>query len=115
LAHSWVVSAATQNQEAANTWLEFVASDEYLRISIENGGGLVPARVVPEGIELPPSVADAAAKLEAGVGFNPSVYFSAEGRDAWYAAMQQLLTGQVEPAEAMANVQAALEEGRATE
>ena len=115
LAHSWVVSAATQSQEAANTWLEFVASDEYLQISIENGGGLVPARIVPDDIELPPSVADAAAKLEAGAGYNPSVYFSAEGRDAWYAAMQQLLTGQVEPAEAMANVQAALEAGRGAE
>lgn len=115
LAHSWVVSASTQNQAAAETWLEFVASDEYLRIAIENGGGLVPARIVPDDIEVAPSVADASAKLEDGVGFNPSVYFSAEGRDAWYAAMQQLLTGQVTPAEAMANVQAALEASRSAE
>ncbi|MBA2758531.1 MAG: extracellular solute-binding protein [Chloroflexia bacterium] len=113
LAHSWVLNASSDNPEAAEAWLEWVVSDEYLQIAYENGGGLVPARIVPEGITLPPSVQSAADSIEEGVGYNPSVYLPSAGTNAWYAAMQQIITGQATPEEVVAEVQAALEESRA--
>ena len=114
LAHSWVISSSTQNLEAAEAWLEWVMSDDYLRLAYENGGGLVPARVVPDDIELPPAVQDAAEKVEAGAGYNPSVYLPAGGTQAWYTAMQNLITNQSSPEEAVALVQEALVEARAS-
>lgn len=114
LAHSWVLNASTQNLEAAEAWLEWVISDEYLQLAYENGGGLVPARIVPDSVTLPPAVQDAAEKVEEGAGYNPSVYLPAGGTQAWYAAMQNLITGQATPEEAMAGVQEALEEARAS-
>lgn len=114
LAHSWVINANTEKREAAETWLEWVASDEYLRVAMENGGSLVPARVIPEGITLPSSIQDASTKLAAGAGYNPSVYLPTAAKDGWYAAMQLIITGQASPEEAIAGLQAALEESRTT-
>ncbi len=114
LAHSWVLNASTENLEAAEAWLEWVISDDYLQLASENGGGHVPARIVPEGITLPPAVQDAADKVADGAGYNPSVYLPAGGTQAWYAAMQNLITGQASPEEAMGGVQEALEEARAS-
>ena len=55
---------------------------------------------------------DAVDKLAAGAGYNPSVYFAAIAKDAWYAALQMIITGQASPEEAFAEVQAALVESR---
>lgn len=113
LAHSWVLNASTEQLEAAEAWLEWVISDEYLQLAIDNGGGLVPARIVPEGITLPPSVQDAVDKIADGAGYNPSVYLPTGAKDAWYAAMQMIITGQASPEEAVTGVQEALEKDRA--
>jgi raffinose/stachyose/melibiose transport system substrate-binding protein len=113
LAHSWVVNASTQQVAAVETWLQFVASDEYLQVAASKGGALVPARIVPEGIALSPWVQDAATKLAAGAGYNPSVYFPAAAKDAWYAAIQMILTDQASPQEAVDAVQKAFDESRA--
>lgn len=113
LATSWVINAQTEKMQAAEAWLEWVASDEFLRIDIESGGFLVPARTVPDDVTLPPVMQDAIEKLEAGSGYNPSVYLPAAAKDAWYAALQQIITGQASPEQAIAGVQAALEESRA--
>jgi len=112
LATSWVVNADTGNPEAAKAWMEWSASDEFLAIGIENGGFLVPARAIPDGVELPPTMQDAVDKLAAGAGYNPSVYFSAIAKDAWYAALQMIITGQASPEQAFADVQTALVESR---
>lgn len=112
LAHSWVLNADTENLEAAETWLQWVASEEYLQVAMSNGGSLVPARVIPEGITLPPPIQDASTKLAAGAGYNPSVYLPTAAKDGWYAAMQMIITGQASPEEAIASLQAALEESR---
>ena len=112
LAHSWVINASTQNQEAAEAWLEWVISDEYLQVAIDNGGALVPARIVPDSITLPAPIQDASEKLANGAGYNPSVYLPTAAKDAWYAALQMIITGQASPEEAVAGVQEALEESR---
>lgn len=112
LATSWIVSAATEQREAAETWLEWAATDEFLRIDVANGGFLVPARTVPDDVVLPPTMQDAVDKLAQGAGYNPSVYFPAAAKDAWYAALQMIITGQTSPAQAFADVQTALVESR---
>lgn len=114
LATSWVINADADQQGAAKDWLEWVASDECLRITIESGGFLVPARTVPDDVTLPPVMQDAVDKLAAGSGYNPSVYLPAVGKDAWYAALQMIITNQASPEEAMTAVQEALIEGRAS-
>lgn len=113
LATSWIISADTENREAAEAWLEWAASDDFLRIDVENGGFLVPARKVPDGVVLPPTMQDAVDKLAHGAGYNPSVYFAAAAKDAWYAALQMIITGQASPEQALADVQTALVESRA--
>lgn len=110
LATSWVINADSDKQDAAKAWLEWAASDEFLRISIEAGGFLVPARTIPDDITLPPVMQDAVDKLSAGSGYNPSVYLPAAAKDAWYAALQMIITEQASPEEAIAGVQSALDE-----
>ena len=113
LAHSWVVNATTKQIGAVESWLEFVASDEYLQVAATKGGALVPARIVPAEVTLSTWVQDAATKLAVGAGYNPSVYFPAAAKDAWYAAIQMILTDQASPQEAVDAIQAAFDESRA--
>lgn len=113
LAHSWVINADSENQEAAETWLEWVVSDEYLQLAMANGGALVPARIVPGEITLPAWILDASSKLAAGAGYNPSVYLPAGVVDAWYQALQNILTAQATPQQAIDQLQEALVASRA--
>ncbi len=112
LAHSWVVDVNTKKMSAVEKWLNWVSSDDYLKIAVAHGGSLVPTLKVPQSIKLPPAIQDAAAKLEKGAGYNPSVYLPAAAKDAWYAAVQQLITGQASPEQAMKQIQSALAESR---
>jgi raffinose/stachyose/melibiose transport system substrate-binding protein len=91
LALSWVISAATKNVPAAQEWMRWVASDEYLEVAIDNGMSLAPAHIVPDSVTLDPAVAQAVEAAGNGTGFNPSVYMSAATKAAWYAAVQGLL------------------------
>lgn len=112
LAHSWVMAAETDAQSAAREWLQWVSSEDYLQAVAEEGMTLAPALVVPESVTLDPSIQDAVDKIADGAGYNPSVYVSAAAKDAWYQAVQGLITGSMSAQEAMANVQVALEENR---
>lgn len=112
LAVSWVVNAETDKLDEAEAWLEWAASDEYLKIETEGGGAYVPARSIPDGVTMPAPIQDASEKLE-NAGFNPSAYFPAAAKDAWYAALQLIITDQASPQDAIALVQQALEESRA--
>jgi raffinose/stachyose/melibiose transport system substrate-binding protein len=107
LGYSWVISAQAKNVPAAERWIEFAASEEYLKLTTENGLVQVPARKVPPGVTLKPALQDAAGKLANGAGYNPSVYLDASGKDAYYAAIQALVTGQMSAQQAMASIEAA--------
>lgn len=107
LAHSWVMAAGTDAESAAAEWFDWVSSEDYLQIVAEEGMSLVPALQVPDSVPLDPWIQDAVDKLKEGAGFNPSVYVSAEAKDAWYQAVQGIITGSTSPQEAMAGVQAA--------
>lgn len=110
LAHSWVINADIDKGklDAAGKWLDWVSSEEYLKIAHANGAGLVPTIKVPEGMEIHPIIQDATKKLENGAGYNPSVYLPAKAKDAWYIGMQGITSGSMTPEEAMTGVEEAL-------
>lgn len=109
LGYSWVMNADTENLPAAKAWMEWVASDDYLRLTAENGLVQVPARTIPDGVDIDQSLADSAEARNDGAGFNPSVYLESGVVDAYYAAIQGLFTGQLSPQQAMEQIDAARE------
>ncbi len=110
LALSWIASNSTRSASAVEAWLAWVSSEDYLALTAENGGTLVPAQVVPDGIEVAPAIRDALDKTADGSGYNPSVYLNEAAKQAWYDAVQGLISGSAEPAPAMR----AVEDARAT-
>lgn len=109
VAHSWVVNADAAGSPAVEAWINWITSEDYLRIATEQGAELAPARNVPDDLELNPFMQEAVQILQStDPGFNPSVYLPAEGTAAWYEAVTGILTGQTSPEDAMANVEAAL-------
>jgi len=93
LAVSWIVNAQTKAMPAALEWMKWVSSKEYLELAAKNGFTFAPARTVPGSVELDPAVAQAVDAAKQGSGYNPSVYLSADAKEAWYAAVQGLLGG----------------------
>jgi alkanesulfonate monooxygenase SsuD/methylene tetrahydromethanopterin reductase-like flavin-dependent oxidoreductase (luciferase family) len=93
LAVSWVVNARSASP-ATTAWIEWVSSAEYLQLAAENGYTFAPAHEVPDSVDLDPTIAEAVDRANAETGFNPSVYLSADAKEAWYAAVQGLLAGQ---------------------
>ncbi|TDF98087.1 ABC transporter substrate-binding protein [Paenibacillus piri] len=106
LAHSWVISAATKNKDAAEKWLEWVSSEEYLNIAAQSGGSLVPVVEAAGKVKNDPAIEAASEMLKNGAGYNPSVYLPAKAKDAWYAAADGIVTGTAAPAEAFKAIEA---------
>lgn len=107
LGYSWVMNADTENVAAASEWMAWVASEEYLALTAENGLVQVPARTIPSGVTIDPALASSAEARVNGAGFNPSVYLEAGAVDAYYAAIQGIFTGQMSPQQAMEQIDAA--------
>ena len=105
LAVSWVVNNSTRSLSAVNAWLSFISSAEYLELTAQHRRTLVPAQKVPADLELEPSVRESLEKVAQGTGFNPSVYLPEAAKEAWYQAVQGLITGRTTPDKAMKAVQ----------
>jgi len=112
LALSWVVNKSTKSRSAVVEWLRWLASPEYLAMTAAKGRTLVPAQVVPAGLTLDPAVQDGVEKVAKGTGFNPSVYLPDAAKEAWYQAVQGILTRRLSPERAMQGVQEKLAAGR---
>ena len=108
---SWVVSANTKAKTAAYEWLDFVSSEDYANIATEHHALFVPA-IITQGVKLDPWVQHAADSIDQGSGYNPSVYLDAGPKDAYYAAVQGILSGSMSPQEAMDSIESALEDDR---
>ncbi|SDS14150.1 ABC transporter substrate-binding protein [Microlunatus soli] len=93
LAVSWIVNANSRSLPAAKEWIRWVSSEKYLTIAAQNGYTFGPTHLVPDSVQLDPAIAKAVKDANTETGFNPSVYLSADGKDAWYAAVQGLLAG----------------------
>lgn len=108
LAHSWIVNATTKNVPAAEKWLDWVSSEEYLQIAAAAGGSLVPVIEAASKVKNDPAIEAAGVMLKNGAGYNPSVYLPAKAKDAWYAAAEGIVTGRMAPADAMKMVEVEL-------
>lgn len=93
LAVSWIVNANSPSLPAAKEWIRWVSSEKYLTIAAQNGYTFGPTHLVPDSVQLDPAIAKAVQDANVETGFNPSVYLSADAKDAWYAAVQGLLAG----------------------
>lgn len=112
IAHSWELNAQVTDEaklSAVNRYFAFLASDEYCRIAMANGGNLIPAITpVPEDADMDPVMQQAADALDMGAGYNPSVFLPGGAKQAYYEAMQGVLAGEMTPAEAVAYIDATL-------
>jgi raffinose/stachyose/melibiose transport system substrate-binding protein len=112
VASSWVVSASASNEKlpAIEKWINYVSSQDYLKVSFKNGSGFIPAlKDIPSDLNLDPLVVDPINKSKNGVGFNPSVYLTGSGKTAWYAALQAVVGGAMTPEEAVKSVDKAIQ------
>jgi raffinose/stachyose/melibiose transport system substrate-binding protein len=108
LAHSWIISAATKNKDAAKKWLDWVSSEAYMQIVAANGGILVPVLEVASKVKNDPAIEAAGAMMKNGAGYNPSVYLPAKAKDAWYAAASEIVSGTTTPSDAMKAIEVEL-------
>lgn len=105
---SWVMNPGTRVPEAAKKWLAWAGSPDFASLMVGSGGGSVPARILPAGVEAAPLMQNAIAQAPTA-GYNPSVVVGARTKDAWYAAAQGIASGQLTPEQAMADLQTAKE------
>ncbi len=111
LAHSWEMSAQVDEakMDAVNRYFAFLASDEYCRVAMANGGNLIPSLAnVPEDAQMNDIMKQAVAALESGAGYNPSVFLPGTAKQAYYEALQGVLAGQMTPAQAVESIDAGL-------
>ncbi|GAA4426581.1 hypothetical protein GCM10023169_25510 [Georgenia halophila] len=115
LALSWVVNAETQVMPAAQKWLEWVSSEEYLSLAVEHNTPWAPARLVEDTGGFHPAIAQAVEAVERGTGYNPSVYLPGTSAEAWYAAVQGLLAQNSDAATLMGDIEQELSSNRDAE
>lgn len=113
LAHSWIVPTSTKHMDAVEKWLDFISSEDYLKLTSTNGAVLVPVLQAASKIKYDPAIEDAIKKLSNGAGYNFSVYLPAKAKDAWYAAVDHIVAGAKTPEQAMKDIEAELSKAKA--
>lgn len=106
------VSATTDNPDAAIEFLDFLASDEHAKWTVENLHTIPPVPLDTQDLDVSPLFAqvieDVAAFAKGGdFGYNIDVMVDAEINDAMYDGVQAIFTGQATPQEVAANLEAA--------
>jgi raffinose/stachyose/melibiose transport system substrate-binding protein len=106
------VSATTDAPEAAVQLLDFLASEEHGRWTVENLHTIPPMPIDTSGLDVSPLFAqvlkDVAGLAEGGdFGYNIDVMSSDAFNEAMFDGMQAILTDQATPEEVAANLQAA--------
>lgn len=105
---TWVVPTKAEDQDLAEVWLNFVLSKDFSSIVLGDPTyNLIPASKSSESIEPVGKVlAQAIKDIEAGSGYNPTVFIGAEAKEAYYQNLQGLIGGLVTPKQAMDNIEA---------
>ncbi len=107
------VSANTDNPEGAIELLDFLASEEHGRWTVENLQTIPPRPVDTAGLDIDPLLAqvldDTATLAEGGgdLGYNIDVLMPEQFNEAMFDGVQAVLTGQSTPEEVAAALQAA--------
>lgn len=105
---TWVIPTKAEDQDLAEVWLNFVLSKEFSSIVLGDPTyNLIPASKSSASIEPAGKVlAQAIKDIEAGSGYNPSVFIGSEAKEAYYQNLQGLVGGLVSPKQAMDNIEA---------
>ncbi|WP_176444757.1 ABC transporter substrate-binding protein [Paenibacillus herberti] len=112
---TWVVPTKAEDEELAETWLNFVLSKDFSAITLGDPTyNLIPASsssatIQPAG----PVLAQAIKDIENGFGYNPTVFIGPEAKEAYYQNLQGLVGGLVTPKQAMDNIEAGAAKDRA--
>jgi raffinose/stachyose/melibiose transport system substrate-binding protein len=106
------VSATTSKPEAAIEFLDFLASEEHGKWTVENLHTIPPRPLDTEGLKVSPlfaQVLEDTAKVGdgGGLGYNIDVMVSDAMNQAMYDGVQAVFTGQMTPDEAAAGLEAA--------
>ena len=108
--NSFIIAANTKNLDAAQAWLDYLISEDYMQALMDNpANGTIPAAKVPASAKPKTALLQKAVDILAkdGTGYNPSVHVGAAVTTAYYDALQGILGGLTAPEKAMADVQAA--------
>jgi raffinose/stachyose/melibiose transport system substrate-binding protein len=107
---SWYVPANSEHPELAREWIEYILSDEVMKIRAEHP---TSSAIYPRSLgDVTPSVAvmsDIFAAADRGVGYNPSVYLPGATVDTYLQVIQGLIGGQVSAEDGAAQIQAQIE------
>lgn len=106
------VSASTDNPEAALELIDFLASEEHGRWTVENLQTIPPQPIDTEGLDVTPLfaevLADVAELADGGdAGYNLDVMMTDDFNQAMFDGVQAILTDQSTPEEVAAQLQAA--------
>ena len=110
------VSAFTQNTDAAIQLVDFLASPEHGRWTVENLKTIPPMPIETADLDVPPLLAqvlqDLSALPEGGgdLGYNIDVLMSDEFNDVMWNGVQAVFTGQSSPEDVAASLQAAAQQ-----
>jgi raffinose/stachyose/melibiose transport system substrate-binding protein len=110
------VSAASDNPEGAIELLDFLASEEHARWTVENLKTIPPRPVDTAGLEVDPLLTQVLEDVSAlsegggGLGYNIDVLMPEAFNQAMFDGVQAVLTGQSTPAEVAASLQAAAQQ-----
>ncbi len=110
-----MISATTEHPEEAVEFLNFLASEEHGRWTVENLHTIPPQPIDTDGLEVSPLFAsvleDIAGLAEGGdFGYNIDVMVSDAFNEAMYDGVQSVFTGQATPEEVAVSLQAASQE-----
>jgi raffinose/stachyose/melibiose transport system substrate-binding protein len=109
------ISAQTSKTDAAVEFLDFLASPEHGKWTVENLHTIPPMPLDTENLDVSPlnaQVLDDTAKVAAGddFGYNIDVMVNDAVNEAMYDGVQGIFTGQLSPEEAAANLEAAAQQ-----
>lgn len=108
--NSWVIAAESKNPAAAAAWIDYLFSDDVVKLNFDNPrNGNIPTVNVPTGVvpktPLLSKAVDTLARV--GSGYNPSVHLPAAVTSVYFESLQGIVTGLLAPEKAMANIEAA--------
>ncbi len=108
--NSWVVAADSKNPDAAFAWIDYIFSDEVVKVGLESPrASNIPTVKIPAGVV--PKTKLLAKAIEVlgrdGTGYNPSVHLPPTVATLYFETLQGIVAGLIAPDKGMANIQAA--------
>ena len=108
--NSWVIAADSKNPDAAAAWIDYIFSDEVIKLGFDNPkSGNIPTVKIPAGVT--PKTKLLAKAIDVlgrdGTGYNPSVHLAPSVTPVYFETLQGIVAGLIAPDKGMATIQAA--------